>query len=804
MVIALKGTKDVAMAEDSDRPPSELAEVVSLRLENAELKRQLAEVRGDRALLEQLFNSTRAIAYLFDEDGHFLRWSPHFYEQVLGYTSAEMAAHTVLDTIVPEDREHVREAMRSAARDCGQAAVECRALAKTGPSIALLCYSVRFMQEGRLIFAGQAVPIEDRLRAETQLKESEERFSKAFQSSPAIMAITDIATGRFIEVNQRTVDVLGYSREEMLGRTSLELGIWRDPVQRQRLVTGLNTTGRHESELVQFVGKSGAVRDLEWSAEIVTIGGSRLMLTLLNDVTERLAAEGALKAKDEQFRRLVRDSRDVIAVTDSATRITTVVGAIEKVFGFTPNELFGHDLLSDLHPEDQARFERFLTELTGSAGATMTMEGRLRHGDGHWVPVELIATNLLNDPDIAGIVWNARDISARVQADAERAKLEGRLRQAAKMEAIGRLAGGVAHDFNNMLTVIAGNIELARIDPTDLPALSEHLTEIERAAKSATALTRQLLAFSRKQPFEAKTVEFDSLIGELERMLRRVIGEDIILSACLHGGNSLVRVDPGQFEQILLNLAVNARDAMPSGGTLAIETTTIELDEVFCRTHTAARPGQFVLMSVTDSGHGIPPDAQAHIFEPFFTTKELGHGTGLGLATVFGIVERAGGAIDVYSEVEIGTTFKIYLPCVTETTAPAKTLPRVSAPPSAKGEALLLVEDDSAVRTVAVAFLNQLGYQTYAFASGTEALRFIERDSPSIALLLTDVVMPEMNGRELATQLVKLRPSIRVLFTSGYAESVVTQRQVLDAGAHFISKPYSLNALGRKLREILD
>lgn len=385
----------------------------------------------------------------------------------------------------------------------------------------------------------------------------------------------------------------------------------------------------------------------------------------------------------------------------------------------------------------------------------------------------------------------------------ERKQLEEQLRQAQRMEAMGRLAGGVAHDFNNLLTAISGNLSLAMMNLGEQDGISEYLRDADHASSSAADLTRQLLAFSRKQIVEPRVFDLNDAIRSMHKMLSRVIGDHIDLQARPGSKLAPVKVDPGQFEQVLVNLAINAADAMPDGGKLTLETTNVELDENYCRTHPEVSPGDYVMLAVSDTGCGMSLEVICRCLEPFFTTKPQDKGTGLGLSTVYGIVKQARGSIEIYSEVGRGTTIKIYLPRAGEKTEqfsvspPARSLSRGT-------ETVLLVEDDPAVRDVALRVLRKFGYHVLHFTDAREALK-AARDYPhQIHLLLTDVVMPGMNGRQLAEELLVTRPQLKVLYASGYTENVIVHHGALESGIQFIGKPYAAQSLAAKVREVLD
>jgi signal transduction histidine kinase/CheY-like chemotaxis protein len=432
-------------------------------------------------------------------------------------------------------------------------------------------------------------------------------------------------------------------------------------------------------------------------------------------------------------------------------------------------------------------------------------ERTYRRKDGTTFPV-LIEDRFLRDAEgrIIGIRSTIQDITDRKRAEEEVKTLEEQLRQSQKIEAIGQLAGGVAHDFNNLLTVIKGYSQLSLLDLKENTPLWENIQEIQKATQRATDLTRQLLAFSRRQILDPKVLDLNSLLRDTEKMLRRMIGEDIELITLFSEDLGRVKIDPGQLEQVIFNLAVNARDAMPSGGKLTIETANAELDEEYAHTHIGVIPDHYVRLSVSDTGVGMSREVQEKAFDPFFTTKDKGKGTGLGLSTAYGIVKQSKGNIWAYSEPGHGTTFKIYLPRIE---GELDTLRGRDDPDSfPKGnETVLLVEDEPPVRDLAIRLLKQQGYRVLEAANAEEALRVAqENDEEKIHLLLTDVVLPRMGGKDLADQVKVLRPDIKVLYTSGYTDDAIVHHGVLNPDTHFLQKPFSLKTLSQKIREVLD
>jgi two-component system, cell cycle sensor histidine kinase and response regulator CckA len=513
---------------------------------------------------------------------------------------------------------------------------------------------------------------------------------------------------------------------------------------------------------------------------------------------ERKRTEETLRATRERLRQVTASSTAVLyatAVTLEARRPTWVSENVTTIMGYEPAEALGPTWWTDhLHPEDRVEVLRAIPSIL--VKDHLALEYRFCHKDGgyRWIHDEArLSRDAANQPLEVFGSWV--DVT-------ERKTLESQLLQAQKMEALGQLAGGVAHDFNNVLTAIGGYAELLREDLAADDARRADVDEILRATERAAALTHQLLAFSRRQVLAPRVLDLNAVVEDLDKMLRRLIGEDVELRIALAPKVGTVRADPGQLEQVILNLVVNARDAMPRGGKLTIETTNAELDESYAVEHPGVTAGPHVMLAVSDTGVGMDAATQAKIFEPFFTTKERGKGTGLGLATVYGIVKQSGGHIWLYSEPGRGTTFKIYLPQVD--LAPEQLAQAPAARETPRGtETVLLVEDDEAVRNLARKRLEALGYTVLAASGGGDAIDLAASVGP-IHLLVTDVVLPGMSGRELATRLVAARPGLRVLYTSGYTDEAVVHHGVLDPGIAFLQKPFMPAALARKVRDALE
>jgi PAS domain S-box-containing protein len=505
--------------------------------------------------------------------------------------------------------------------------------------------------------------------------------------------------------------------------------------------------------------------------------------------------ENRVAERTSYLNALIENSPLAILVLDSGQKVQLCNPAFEKLFQAVPQEDIGKPVVA-LFPN-----EKTLPEASAASGAKsnetpVNLTTRRKRKDGSFVDVELHLVPLIVNGRVLGSLSIYQDVT-------EQRMLERQLRVAQKMEAIGRLSGGIAHDFNNLLGVIIGYIQVMKRSLLPGNSSYEYAEEIEKAGQRAVSLTRQLLAFSRQQVLEPVILNLNTLVSEMEKMLPRLIGEDIQLNLILDPAIGQVKADSGQIEQVVMNLAVNARDAMPDGGKLTIQTANAELDTVFEREHPGSVPGQYVMLAVTDTGTGMDPETQAQIFEPFFTTKERDKGTGLGLATVYGVVKQSSGYIAVESEIGKGALFKIYLPRIEQ---PVATKSESSqAPLTVRGsETILLVEDAEPLRKLAHMFLRDNGYQVLTAADGAEAQQVAEQNPGPIHLLLTDVVMPGINGRVLAERLAPRHPAMKVLYISGYTDSFIAGHGVLEEGTHLLHKPFTEEVLVRKVRELLD
>jgi PAS domain S-box-containing protein len=512
------------------------------------------------------------------------------------------------------------------------------------------------------------------------------------------------------------------------------------------------------------------------------------------------ASEHAARRSERHYRTLFETVTDGIFLVSRDEKVIEVNRAACRQLGYTREELLGMPLRQLVPPEALDHLAKVQREV--AAKGFVRVDASHRRKDGSTYPAELTVSMTEADgaPAFMAVV---RDVTEWRRADEHRRRLEDQLQHALKMESIGRLAGGVAHDFNNLLTAILGNVEIASHRLRHNESIQDSLAEVREAAVSAAGLTDQLLAFSRKQIVKPRLVDLNELIARMHRMLVRLIGENIELRTLPSSSPATVKIDPGLAEQVVVNLAVNARDAMAGGGVLVIETATVTLDEEYRRSHPLVEPGAYVRLAISDTGCGMSDEVKQHLFEPFFTTKPRGEGTGLGLATIYGAIRQSNGHVEVYSEVGKGTTFKIYLPA--EAGAPESLTPPLGTPMLTGGsETILVVEDDERVRNIATRALRDAGYRVLSARNGEVALALASDEGQPIHLLVTDVVMPGMNGRQLSERLAQSHPETRTLFTSGYTENIIAHHGVLERGIEFLSKPYTLEALTRRVRELLD
>jgi two-component system cell cycle sensor histidine kinase/response regulator CckA len=518
------------------------------------------------------------------------------------------------------------------------------------------------------------------------------------------------------------------------------------------------------------------------------------VLVIGHDIDALKRAQREIRHLDVHARALIEKATDMVVILAADRTVRYVSPSVQRILGYMPEACIGRDALEAVHPDDQATVEQVFAVIARTPGEALSLTYRYRHAGGDWRILEATATNLLAEPEVEAIVFNSRDVT-------EHAETEQQLRQAQKMDAIGRLAGGVAHDFNNLLTVIRGNAELLLGDMSDTDPRRPDADEILLAAERAAGLTRQLLAFSRRQVVQPKVVDLNAVVRNVSKMLQRLIGEDVELVLDLGGDVGFILADPGQLEQVLLNLCVNARDAMPKGGRLTISSAGGAPITTEWPVHEPGPPQRHARLVVSDKGTGMSATVLDHLFEPFFTTKE--RGTGLGLATVYGIVKQAGGDIGVASEPGVGTTITIRLPSVEPPAEPQDSAS--DAPAVARGtETVLVVDDEAPLRRTARRVLEGGGYRVLEADSGASALVLVAALEEPLHLLLTDVVMPGMSGTELATRLCETHPALRVLYMSGYTDDTISHYGAFAPGVLLVEKPFTIADMMGKVREALD
>jgi two-component system, cell cycle sensor histidine kinase and response regulator CckA len=634
-------------------------------------------------------------------------------------------------------------------------------------------------------------------RIRRQLLEREELFRLISENAADLIAVVDME-GRRIYNSMAYQKVLGYSPEELKGSSALGQIHPDDRARVQAAAEEARRTGAGTNLEYRIRHKDGTWRVLESTSSVIQNpnGVSEKLVIVNRDITDRKRASEALRLSEASFRSMIENAPYGIYRATAAGQLLRVNPALQKMLGYdSPGELLRMNLAKDLYfePDEHQR----IIEMLATKKSFKDVEVEWKRKDG-----------TLTKARCSGLlVKDEGEEEAYFEVFAEDATekrlLERQLQVAQKMEAVGRLSGGIAHDFNNLLGVIIGYSQVLKkkLDVTN--PLREHAEEIEKAGQRAASLTRQLLAFSRQQVLAPAVLDLNALLTDLGKMLPRLIGEDVELALQLDPRIGRVKADQSQIEQVVMNLVVNARDALPQGGRLVIETKNVNLTPAYIIHHPGSKVGPYVMLSVTDNGTGMNLETLAHLFEPFFTTKDRGKGTGLGLATVYGVVKQSGGYIWVDSEPGKGSSFKVYLPQIDEpVSAPA---PAVLPAESFRGaETILLVEDADALRKLAHALLEQNGYHVLAAENGAEALKIVEQKCERINLLLTDVIMPGMTGRALADRLVALQTGLRVLYMSGYTDSAIADQGVLEPGTYLLHKPFTEETLIQKVREVLD
>jgi len=758
---------------------------------------------------QELVEQVPAIMYMA-ERGASGRWfyvSPQI-EQILGFTPKEWISDPGLwrKQLHPEDLERALAAEQSLSHVGDSYRAEYRLFARDGREIWVRDEAtyVREGQTGAMVMRGLFTDITERKRSEEERRQIEEQLQKILGNAPIVLFALDNAGVFTLSAGSGLKD-LGLKPGEAVGHSVFDL--YRSNPDILSHVRG--ALQGQEFTAIDDVSQAGRIFQTRWAPAVDSTGRQTGVIGVAVDITEIRKSEEALRRSEERYRIFLTQSSEGIfrveytplvptsapaseqvTLSLSSGRIAECNDALARMYGFRlALEMVGKRL-GELPSADA-----FVREFVSNGYRLSGFQEERAREDGKPGIFQTTMIGIVEDGHLARTWAIQRDVTERV-------RLEEQLRSIQQLEAIGRLAGGVAHDFNNLLGVILGHAQLVQEKTENSEHAKAGLSHIRRAAEQAASLTQRLLAFSRKQVLRPRILDLNEIVVEMQKMLSRVIGEDIELVTHLHPSLAGVKADRSQLEQVLMNLVINARDAMPQGGRLRMETANVEIDEAFARKNPGMAPGRHVLLTVTDTGHGMDAETLEHAFEPFFTTKEAGKGTGLGLATVYGIVKQSEGHIAVSSEVGKGTCFHIYLPA--ETGLSLDQVEEVAADVQGGNETILIVEDQAELREVTRIFLESYGYYVLEASDAAEALRLAGDTSTTIDLILTDVIMPGLSGRQLVEQVQNIRPKIKVIYMTGYTDDMVVHHKVLEPGVALLQKPFLRLELVRKVRTILD
>jgi PAS domain S-box-containing protein len=756
------------------------------------LKTALQQTTASEAKYRTLFERSPQGILIADIETQAIRYANPEATALSGYTESELCALHVVDLAPPGEAERVLGEFASLVLGTKALTEGLPALRKDGMTMLLDVSGALVTVDDRPMAVCFFRDVTRRAQMELALASSEARYRRLFESAKDGILILDATSGRILDVNPYMTELTDYSREEFLEKHLWEIGPFKDVVASRVSFAELQAKDYVRYDDLPLKTRAGGTVDVEFVSNVYVVAGAKVIQCNIRNITERKRAE----AERRLLMTAIEQSIDTVIITDAQGHAVYVNPAFERVSGYARSEALGRTprLL-----KSGAQSDDFYRTLWATVNRGETWSGRFvnKRKDGTLYQEDAIVSPVR---DTAGAITNY----VGVQRDVTDAlALQAQFLHAQKMEAVGRLAGGIAHDFNNALSVILCYAEMIDGDLKRDEPLRADVSEILKAALRASDLTRQLLAFSRRQVLELKVVNLNESLEAMERMVARLLGADVALTMLLGSDLWNVKADLGQVEQIVMNLAVNARDAMPEGGKLTIQTSNVHLDEEYVQTHLDVRAGAYVELDVTDTGTGMDAETRGRIFEPFFTTKDTGKGTGLGLATVFGIVHQSGGHIWVYSEPGQGATFKIYLPRFAGAAVQTSSKP-ADLSPERGSETILLVEDEDQLRILARNILRRHGYVVLDAPNGGEALLICEQHGAKIDLLLTDVVLPRMSGRQISDRLATMRPDMKVLFMSGYTNDAVLLHGVLDSGVAFLQKPFTPTSLTRKVREALD
>jgi len=775
-------------------------------LEQSESECKLAEeaLRESEERYRSLVEKANEAIYVA-QDG-MLKFVNRAGVEIAGYSEQEIISKPFIEFVHPDDRAMVGERYLKRLKGEGyESRYAFRFVTKNGGIKWLELSAALINFEGRPATLNLVTDITDRKLAEEELKKSEEKYRTIIESMEDGYHEVDLK-GNFTLFNESARKMIGYEQKDLLGMNYRQYADEENTSKIYQAYSRIYRTGEPVKNFEwQITRKDGEHRDIEVSISLIrnTEGHPTGFRGIVRDTTDRKRAEAELKSSLSLLSASLESTADGILIVDRNGKIARwnqkfadMWKIPEEVLASRDDEKAINHILKQL--ADPEQFVANVMKLYEQPEKSSF--DQIEFADGR--VFERFSQPQRIEDNLDGRVWSFRDITERKQAEAEKMKLEEQYRQAQKMEAIGQLAGGVAHDFNNMLNIILGysQITLMKIEPSD--PLNANLQEIMNAARRSADLVRQLLAFARKQTIAPKALDLNDTVAGMLNMLRKLIGEDIDLLWMPAANLRPVKMDPAQVDQILANLAVNARDSISGVGKITIETGNEEFDDSYCAKHAGFVPGHYVMLAVSDNGCGMDKETLEQIFDPFFTTKEIGKGTGMGLATVYGIVKQNNGFINVYSEPGKGATFKVYLPWHKDE-GMAIDEPRTHAEPLTGTETVLLVEDNEALLKMGKKMLEELGYAVLTTGSPNEAIELAKQFAGDIQLVLTDVVMPEMSGRDLQRRLSALWPSLKFLFMSGYTANVIAHRGILDEGVHFLQKPFHMEVLATKVREAL-
>ena len=752
----------------------------------------------------RFFESSVVGFYRTTLDAQVLDCNPAFV-RIMGYASREevLACHALEFYFSPTDRQDFLEQCRSLGPPTN---FESRLRRKDGSSAWVLQNvgpvqgqaGAPAMIEGTLVDISQQKFAEAaRNQAQQALEDSETRYRRLFETAKDGILILDFKTGQIVDVNPFLIEMLGYTHNEFVGKKLWEIGLFKDIPASRSAFSELQTKGVIRYEDLPLETKDGRQINVEFVSNVYPVDGTQVVQCNIRDITERVRADAALKISETHHRSVFEGAVHGIYRGTLEGRFLEVNPALVAMLGYSSaEEVLKLSVSQDVFAEPEEGL-RLLNkwQLTGD----IEEEVQWKRRDQRLITVRLSGRVLRTENQrAAGLEVIAEDVT-------ERRALEEQLRQAQKIEAVGQLAGGMAHEFNNYLGIVLGYSELMLEEPGITEGLRRNVAEIEAATQRAASLTRQLLALSRRQVLEPKVLDVNAVVWETHKLLRRLIPGNIDLVPVLEPNLQPVKVDPAQIQQILINLVVNARDAMPQGGKVVIETANVELDEEYAGRHIEVQPGRYIVLTVSDNGSGIDEQTKARIFEPFFTTKQEGKGTGLGLSTVYSIVRQSGGHITVESALREGTRFRIFLPptAATELKLVDET-PQMQTEILAGTETVLVVEDEPALRRLISVSLEKRGYTVLTAEDGAEAIRILENNPGEIDLVVSDIMMPKLNGLDLMKKAILLRPKMRFLFISGYAEDTIGQTAHLPTDAAYLEKPFLPIELARKVRTQLN